>query len=388
MINIIHKKDCCGCNACVVACPKSCIRKENDNEGFWYPVVNTEACIHCNICEKVCPELSKADNVLRYKAPKVYAAYHKDEFTRIDSTSGGLFSALANKIFDEGGYVGGAVYNKDHTVSHILTSDKSRLKDIRSSKYLQSDTENLYPEIKKKLKENHQVFVCGTPCQIQALYKYLGKEYDNLYTADFICRGVNSPKVFLKYMDMLEKKHSSRATEIKFKAKKWGWHNFSMRVRFENGQEYCQDKSHDLFFIGYLRYGGFARPSCYECSFKGFPQKGDITLADFWGIENIDKTMDQDKGTSLVMVNSDKGQSLLESIQDSIVIKEFTYQEAEKENQALNLSLKPSANNRTNFFDYLDTHDFEKTAAKFFDLKGRRAKWKRRWEKLCSLFKR
>ena len=165
---------------------------------------------------------------------------------------------------------------------------------IRSSKYLQSNAEGIYRHIQSLLKQDKLVFFCGTPCQIKALHLFLRKDYENLITCDFVCRGVNSPKVFLSYMKMLEKEFKSTATNIKFKAKDEGWHNFSMRVKFANGKEYCKNRWQDLFFIGYLQNGVFTRPSCFACRFKGFPRTSDITLADFWGIENIDPSMDQD----------------------------------------------------------------------------------------------
>ncbi len=369
MIKIQRKEDCCGCNACGDVCPKNAITFKTDIEGFWYPEVNMDTCIDCHLCEKVCPIINKADNIIRYKTPRVFAAYAKDEAIRIDSTSGGIHSMLAQAMYKDKAYVGGAVYNEDHTVSQIVDNNPNRLSEIRSSKYLQSNSEGVYQEIKELLKQGQRVFFCGCPCQIHALYRFLGnKEYDNLTTCDFICRGVNSPKVFLKYMEMLEKQYGSKATEIKFKNKKWGWHNFSMRVNFENGKEYCKDRWHDLFFIGYLQVGNFARPSCYECKFKGFPQKADITLADFWGIENIDKSMDQDRGTSLVLINSDKGMSLFQKVQENVVFKEFTVEDARKGNSAMNASLISTRPERSQFFKDLDSLPFEKVASKHFPL--------------------
>ena len=367
MIKIINKIDCCGCNACADICPKSCITFKTDLEGFWYPEVDMEKCIDCHLCEKVCPIISPADKILRYEEPRVFAAYTKNDEIRIDSTSGGIHSMLALAKYEKRAYVGGAVYNDDHTVSQIIDDNPARLSEIRSSKYLQSDSTGVYKEIKKQLREGREVFYCGCPCQVQALYKFLGnREYDNLTTCDFICRGVNSPKVFLKYMDMLERQYGAKATKIKFKNKKWGWHNFSMRVNFENGKEYCKDRYHDLFFIGYLQAGNFTRPSCYECHFKGFPQKADITLADFWGIENLDKTMDQDRGTSLVMINSDKGMELFDEIKDKIVWKEFTINDARICNPAMYSSLKSSVGNRSQFFEDLDKLKFEQVAKEHF----------------------
>lgn len=369
MIEIKNKRDCCGCNACGDICPKDSISFEADEEGFWYPVVNMDTCIDCHLCEKVCPIITKADFIERYSKPKVYAAYNKDNTIRLDSTSGGIHSVLAQVIYQQKGYVGGAIYNEDHTVSHIVSNDDSMLDKIRSSKYLQSSMEKQYKKVKNLLESGERVFYCGCPCQVQALYKFLKKDYENLVTADFICRGVNSPKVFLSYMKMLEQQFGATATKIKFKAKKWGWHNFSLRVIFSNGKEYCKDRDHDLFFIGYLQYSGFSRPSCYHCQFKGFPQKADISLADFWGIESIDPTMDQDKGTSLVMINSDKGQQLFDFIKDKIVWKEFSMEDAKLGNKAIDSSMKSMTANRAEFFHAIETEPFEQVAKEFFPIK-------------------
>lgn len=378
MINIIDKVECCGCNACGDICPKEAITFKTDIEGFWYPVVDKEKCIDCGLCDKVCPQIGKAEHIKRYEVPKVYAAYTRNEAIRIDSTSGGIHSTLAIEMYKRNAYVGGAVYNEDHTVSHYVSNNINDLPAIRSSKYLQSNMGGNFKQIKDLLNQGKEVFYCGAPCQVQALYKFLRKEYANLTTCDFICRGVNSPKVFLSYMNMLERQYGAKATKIKFKAKEWGWHNFSMRVNFANGKEYCKDRYHDYFFVGYLQSGNFSRPSCYECKFKGFPQKADITLADFWGIENLDKDMDQDKGTSLVMINSDKGQALFDSIKENIIYKEFTLKEAGIENPAMVKSLVASQDNRDNFFKDLDSLPFETVAKKYFPLPT----WKRKVKKV------
>lgn len=391
MINIKDKVDCCGCHACGDVCSHKAINYITDEEGFWYPEVNRELCVDCGLCNSVCPMLDSANAnfVSRNHETVVYAAYAKDKTIRLDSTSGGIFSMLALEKFSKQAYVGGAIFNPDHTCSQIVTSDDNRLSEIRSSKYLQSSSEGIYCQILQLLQNRKDVLYCGCPCQIHALYNFLGQEYDNLTTCDFICRGVNSPKVFLKYMEMLERQYNSKVTHIKFKNKKWGWHNFSLRVNFENGQEYCKDRWHDLFFIGYLQSGIFARPSCYVCPFKGFPQKSDITLADFWGIEKIDPSMDQDLGTSLVMINSEKGQKLFDAIKDKIEWKQYTIEDARKGNPAMESSLKPVKSNREEFFQNLDKFQFETVARMHFPLPILKNKMRKRlhlMKKIYQLF--
>ncbi len=386
MIDIIDKTKCCGCNACGDICPHGAIAFAVDNEGFWYPKVDSSKCLECGLCERVCPIINPANHVSRFATPLVYAAYAKDDSIRLDSTSGGVFSMLAEAAYESHGFVGGAIYNSDHTVCHIVSEDSGKLGEIRSSKYLQSSMVGQYREIKRILRTGAVVLYCGCPCQVHALYNFLGKEYDNLVTCDFICRGVNSPKVFLKYMDMLERKYGAKATNIKFKAKKWGWHAFSMRVNFSNGKEYCKDRWHDLFFIGYLQVGNFSRPSCYDCQFKGFPQKSDITLADFWGIEKIDKSMDQDKGTSLVMVNSEKGNAWFKTIKEKIVSREFSLEDAKTGNPAMLNSLKSVPLNREAFFADIDRMSFEKVAKKYFPKRDVFSKVKRKLSHYKPLF--
>ena len=363
MIQIFKNEDCCGCNACGDICPTDAITFPSDKEGFWYPKVDLDKCIDCHLCEKVCPMLHKHVRDEVYDEPKVIGAYNKDESIRLDSTSGGVHTALAKKIFAEAGYVGGAIYNADHTVSQIVTDDSNQLPNIRSSKYLQSNAEGVFKAIKVLLNKGEKVFFCGTPCQVQGLYNFLGKrKYENLVVADFVCLGVNSPKVFLKYMDMMEEKYHSHATKIKFKHKKWGWHNFSIRIDFENGKEYVKDWSHDPYFAGYCADHLYTRPSCYECPFRDYPHVSDFTLADFWGIENLDPSMDQDKGTSLILVNTDKGRDFLSQIKDDVISKEYQFSDLRKVYGAMfNNSPQPQGN-REAFFEDLNRYPFRKVA--------------------------
>lgn len=385
MINITDKALCNGCNTCTVACPiDECITMHPDHEGFLFPQVNMDTCVDCDKCEKVCPyipELSfkKIEEPIRYQKPLVYASYSKNHKVRLDSTSGGIFSELAFQMFDQDGYVGGAVYNEDYSVSHILTNDRDKLDEIRSSKYIFSLTDELFPDVKKQLIAGNRVLVCGAPCQIDGLYTFLKKDYKNLITCDFICKSVNSTKVFQKYIEWLEGKYQSKAKKIKAKDKTTGWHKFGMRVDFENGKSYVADRYNDPFFVGYLQTELFTMEACYTCQFRGFPRPADITLADFWGIENVDKSMDQDLGTSLIMINSDKGKEYYESLGDAIVSKEFTLKNAEPGNPAIYhdaLSDK-DANKRKQFYEDLDKYSFDEIAKKYFPMPSYKTKLKK-----------
>jgi len=392
MINITDKALCNGCNTCTVACPiDECITMDIDKEGFFYPYVNMDTCIDCDKCEKVCPYIPelvmKQKKPIRYEKPLVFAAYSKNREVRLDSTSGGIFSELAFKMFDENGYVGGAVYNDDNSVSHILTNDRAKLVDIRSSKYTYSLTDKLFPEVKKQLKAGNKVIVCGAPCQISGLYTFLKKDYENLITCDFICKSVNSTKVFQKYIEWLENKYHSKVKKIKAKDKTTGWHKFGMKIDFENGKSYVADRYNDPFFVGYLGTELFTMEACFTCEWRGFPRPADITLADFWGIENIDKSMDQDMGTSLIMINSDKGKAYYESLGDAIVSKEFTLKDAEPGNPAIyDTKRVVDWDVRNKFYNDLDKYPFNVVANKYFPMPTLKRKIGRRLGQVKKVF--
>lgn len=356
---------CTGCCACLNACPQQCISMERDHEGFWYPKVDTTVCNNCGLCEDVCPML-EGESVLieRLTLPQVFAAWNKDHSIRLDSTSGGIFSALADRMFDAGGFVAGAVYKEDHSVSHIVTNDRLLLDDIRSSKYLQSYTGELFNEIKQLLENDQKVLVCATPCQIAGIYSVLGKDYENLITCDFICIGVSSPKVFLKYMDMLEHRYGAPATKIKFKNKTFGWHRFATRIDFANGKTYIKDRYHDPYMRSLLN-ARFVRPSCYECQFKGMPRQADITLADFWGIDKVHPELDNDCGTSGVMLNSQKGKDFFQGTGETIFSKECSLRDVAADNRAISQSIEYGYG-REQFFADIDQKSFTKLADKYF----------------------
>lgn len=366
MIQIQKKVECCGCNACGDVCAHQAITFKTDNEGFWYPEVDKEKCTDCHLCEKVCPiinvtELKKND----FPQSICYAAEHKNLEVVFDSTSGGLFSALADIMYKIGGYVGGAVFNDDFSVRQYISNDKKDLPRLRSSKYLQSHLDGFYKQVRDLLKAGEKVLVCGSPCQMASLRAFLRKDYDNLIIVDYICRGINSPKVWRKYLDSYEERYGSKVVYCKAKSKEYGWRNLTQKVILANGKHYYETKDQSNFTKGYLRTGVYCRPSCYDCKFKGYPRIADITLADFWGIEKVDKSLEKNLGTSLVMINSKKGEAYFEQVKKRINYVPVPFKSIEAGNRSLNLSIDPPKVDREEFFRDLDQMSFLQIADKY-----------------------
>lgn len=369
MIKLTDNKDCCGCNACSDICPKEAISFKTDIEGFWYPEVNRELCVDCGLCEKVCPIINiKRLRRNNLKESICYAVEHKKLDVIFDSTSGGAFSAFSDLIYKEEGFVGGAIFNSDFSVKHYISNNKKDLSKIRSSKYLQSNLEGFYKKLKKIIISGNKVLVCGTPCQMAALRAFLSyKEYDNLIIVDFICRGINSPKVWSKYIKSFEERYGSKVIYCKAKSKEYGWRNLTQKVILEDGRHLYETKDQSNFTKGYLRTNAYCRPSCYSCRFKGYPRMSDLTLADFWGIEKIDKSMDKDLGTSLVMVNSQKGQEFFNEIKPRVNYIPVPLEKAEAGNGALNKPLSSPKVNRVQFFKDLDSMTFMELSRKYIN---------------------
>lgn len=369
MINIEDKKDCCGCNACGDICGHGAITFKTDMEGFWYPEVNQVKCVDCGLCEQVCPQLHALELKQNdFEQPECHAVIHKNIEIRFDSTSGGLFTALAEIMYKAGGYVGGAIYNDDFSVRHFISNEKKDLEALRSSKYLQSDASGFYKSVRTLLKQGEKVLVCGTPCQMAALRTFLHKDYDNLIIVDFICRGINSPKVFRKYLDYLEERFASKVVYFKAKNKELGWRQLTSKVVFANKKVLYDTKDTSYFTIGYLRTGVFCRPSCYDCQFKGFPRMADISIADYWGAERaVDKELDNDLGTSLAMLNSKKGKAFFERGKDSVTETKVSFDSILKGNPALIHSLDRPLVNREAFYQDLNNLSFKEVAAKYID---------------------
>ena len=361
MLDIKDKSKCNGCHTCFNVCPKEAIKMVEDEKGFKYPMIDKEKCINCGLCEKKCPILNKKEN--EENTPQAFACYNKDEKTRLKSSSGGVFSLLAEYILSNSGFVVGAAFDEKFMVKHIIIDNLDNLNKLRTSKYLQSNIENIYREVKKKLEDKRKVLFTGTPCQINGLISYLGKNYENLYTQDIICHGVPSPKVWKKYLEYREKEDKEKPCEINFREKTEGWKLFSLNLKYSDEKKYEKNQTKDLFMQAFLR-DACLRDSCYNCSFRDKNRRSDITLADFWGINNVVPDMDDDKGTSLVIINTSKGKELYEKIKENTIYKEVDFEESIQYNKAMFKSAgMPKL--REEFFENLDKLDFKELVKKY-----------------------
>ena len=363
MINIVDKRNCCGCAACVQRCPKQCIILIEDGEGFLYPEVDTDVCIRCGICEEVCPVLHQGEA----RVPlEVFAAKNPDEEIRRTSSSGGVFTALAETVLNEGGVVFGAKWNEHWEVAHDYTETYEELAAFRGSKYVQSVVGDTFNQVDRFLKGGRKVLYSGTPCQIAALNRFLGRDYDHLLTVDCICHGTPSPGVFRWYMgeqlakvagkdgyrfvpcpipfipqvDVLAREEGCRVEGIRFRDKKEGWKNFSFAFDLTVGVSSTQEKavsfSYPLrkssFLSGFLS-NLYLRPSCYACPVKNGKSAADITLGDYWGIASLMPQLDDDRGISAVLVGTPKGRVALEAT--AVELHPVPYEDVRGKNSAL-----------------------------------------------------
>ena len=315
---MINQQDCCGCTACLHSCPVHCITMREDEEGFLYPVINEEHCIHCRKCETVCP-MRRMEN--RNTETAAYVGYCRNEAIREQSSSGGIFSALAEWVLQQDGVVFGAAFDENFEVCHTAIETTAELGKLCGSKYVQSRLGNAYSEVKHYLEMEHIVLFTGTACQIAGLKKYLNREYVNLYTVDVLCHGVPSPEIWKKYLTEQEKRYGASIEKIEFRNKECGWNNYSMKIVFSDRQQYSVRFSEDKFMQMFLSNLDL-RPSCYACPFKTIPRMSDMTIGDSWGIEKVMPDLGDDKGTSVVLVHSSKGKRMLQEVAEKLLLRE------------------------------------------------------------------
>ncbi len=363
-IVIDEKNKCCGCSACYSVCPEKCIEMKDDEQGFFYPNVKTDLCIKCERCTGACPIKQKSETKHEYNLG--FAAFSLDEKIRKSSASGGISYVLARYIISQGGIVYGVSFDDSlKKAIYIRTESESGLNKIRGSKYLQSFAGSTFRDVKKDLDNDRLVYFTGTPCQIDGLYSYLGKNYNNLITQDIICYGVNSPVVWKDYLTLIENKYKSRCKSVVHRDKSTGWRNYSLSFLFENGKKYEEISTKSPFIRGFL-LNMYLRPSCYECKFKADNRRADITLADYWGVEFIEPSLDDDNGLSFVWIHTQKGFDCFSAISKECFTKEINVDETLKYN-----------------YGALHSADHAERSEWFWNrYNGKNMKWLVRWMKL------
>ena len=359
MLTVDYEK-CTGCGACVQRCPKRCISWTQREFGFRYPQIDKDTCVNCGQCEKVCP----IDKTLEVSAEqKAYAAVHKDDEVLAKSTSGGAFTAIADAVFAQGGIVYGAAMLDGMQVKHIRTSGKDDFEGLRSSKYLQSDTGTTYQMVEQDLKQGKTVLYSGTPCQIDGLKNFLGKDYENLYTVDIVCHGVGSQAYFDKYMDYARERYG-KIKALRFRSKEYaGWSCGGGVVVVDSSD--CLKKipyrDFDNYYYSYFLSGDIYRKSCYSCKYANTNRVGDFTLGDYWGVEALNLPLQTENGCSLLLVNNRHAMQLLDEI-ESLDRVETTVEQAAHCNKQLNApsKLMDSRQNRIGEYESMSGQQIQK----------------------------
>ena len=355
MIKLCDKNLCNGCGACFVACPAQAIEMKCSDEGFPHPEVILGKCVGCGICEKSCPVMTPKKS---HGQTKAFGAYNKNDLIRAESSSGGVFTLLAQQVLGEGGVVYGAAFTPDFkAVKHIAVEKEEDLSDLRGSKYVQSQAFSVFSEVKKHLKEGRKVLFSGTPCQVEGLRGYLAKRYDNLLCVDIICHGVPSQKVWQKYIEEQENQAGARVTKVSFTDKTKGWNNRSIKLCFDNGKQKITSHSNDSFMKAFSANISL-RESCSDCVAKKVNRLSDITIADFWGVNRLSPGLYDNKGTSLLLVHNEKGEAALEEIKDKLNLSYTQVQTALSCNGAATHSAEAHPK-RSEFFSSLDSESFD-----------------------------
>lgn len=359
---LCDKKDCTGCATCAQICPQSAINMIKDEKGFLYPQIDSTKCIGCLLCEKKCPinEQERTTN----PSPTVYACWHKNMDIRLKSSSGGVFSAIAEYILKNDGIVWGAAYSKDLILTYQYVESIEDLDKLRRSKYVQAEVNDSFKLIKEQLKAGKKVLFTGTSCHIRGLYSYLPKKLqENLVTIDFICHGVPSPSVFRKYVNWLEKKYNDKLVDFNFRDKQYGWDNGVLTVGyFQHKGKKIFMNDENSYFYGML-HDMFIRPCCHECQSNGLQRESDFTIADFWGIgrkQKFDYEQERNYGISLLALNSEKAHILYDTgLKENLISVPRTQQEAYEGNWNYRFSAKRNPQTPIFWEQFQQTDDWE-----------------------------
>ncbi len=364
MIDRISVEQCTLCGSCYNACPVEAISFKKPYLDFLYPTIDNSRCVGCDRCERSCPILAeKCEPESGY--PIAFAAKSRDEEVRRKSSSGGVFYELASRVLADGGYVCGAVFDECFHVKHIVSNTQEDLYRMMGSKYAQSDMGMCFRQIKTLLDAGKRVLFTGCPCQVAGLRTYVGKKYLNLILVELICHGIPSDQMLQVYIGMQEKKYGAKLKEMEFRNKDKGWHNSSVRMRFENGREYQESMTMDTFMQGYFQYIT-VKESCYSCNFRNFSSGADITIGDFWGAEVQHTAEDDNKGLSTVLVNTKKGFVNLDKC--ALAIVPASIEKIVKYNMSLVQSASKSPL-RSEFYAYAEENGYESAIRCFLEEK-------------------
>ncbi len=364
MTRILEIRDkCTGCMACYNICPENAISMQEDNEGFYMPNIDQEHCTKCILCEKVCPEINLYSKQKKSLIKKAYYGWHNNDDIRKKSSSGGAFTAMAENILSDGGVVFGAVYDANLNIVKHKSTDEVDLDSMRKSKYVQSYIGSSFQKVKFALSEGKNVLFVGTPCQIAGLENYIGY-HKNLITCDFICHGVPSMKLLKDDFSILEKKYNSKVINFDFrpKVKTWSFDFFSMF--FVSGKRKNIPWKFNSFFKAF-NDNIILRKSCYRCNYSDSQHESDITIADYWGYRRYDEKIFDNKGLSLILINTNKGKLFFKTIdKEQFIINAIDWKYAdyvffERNEQNYNKEKRKA------FFDVYNKYGYNKTVKKF-----------------------
>ncbi|MBE6794034.1 MAG: 4Fe-4S dicluster domain-containing protein [Ruminococcaceae bacterium] len=352
---LIDELKCTGCSACFNVCPQKCINMLQNEEGFFYPTIDSTNCIDCGACKSVCPVL-RDDFADAFNSPVAVAAYNNNRSVIENSSSGGIFTALSEYVISNGGVVYGAAFTDDFNVSHIRVDSIGDIALLKGSKYLQSFLGDALLQVKSDLKSGLKVLFSGTPCQIAGLRSFLKKPYDNLICVDIICHSVPSSLVWQYYLKNAESVIGAEIQQVNFRDKRDNWQQYCMSIKSSSG-EYVRKLDENAYMKAFLT-GLSTRPSCYSCKFKGQNRGSDITIGDFWGCSDVCPEFVNDRGTSLVLLQTEKGKIIFDCVKNNLNTLMVDHEQALAHNPAYYVAAKPHRN-RAEFFSGLASESFD-----------------------------
>ena len=333
----LKKEDCCGCSACYSICGKQAITMKADEEGFLYPEIDQGRCVDCGRCTTVCPLIYEG-NYKNIDTPRFYVARHISQDVLLESTSGGAFTAISDEILRQKGVIYGADYDEKFRVIHQRAETAEQRDRMRISKYVQSDIEDTYSQIKTDLQKGRMVLFTGTPCQAAGLRGFIGNSplMDKLYICDLICHSIPSPLIWEEYKQLLERENGGKLVSVQFRSKKYGW----SRENSNKGFLFTTDKSSevkedDRFYQLFFKVGTITRPSCSKCAFTDIHRVSDLTIADYFGIEKYSPEWFDPLGVSVILVNSPKGAALFDQCRQELHVEERPKEETLQEQKRL-----------------------------------------------------